>query len=292
MFHCNQLNLLLLICTFSISLNAQERWGSYETSFAGSRFQLIETCYDTVAISSNQFVERLNITSAFSGVDLGREVVGDSVFLSRIITNEAPKLLYDFSLIEGDTFDTSWGDMMVTEVSTVIVFGEDRKRFELVSVPHNNFEYKDIWIEGIGSTKNGYLGPGTPDAIIDAGSGFSCYYSAVYDEWYYGDNDPLLCLADSINSGCFSTSIPEINTVRASIYPNPAMDYITIELDENSHFQIEELSIYNPMGRLMYKETDPALLQAIDVSNLASGHYIIELSMSGNQQYLSFIKTF
>lgn len=66
-----------------------------------------------------------------------------------------------------------------------------------------------------------------------------------------------------------------------TLYPNPATDRITIDCSE----RINELSIYNLVGELVFQRQLNNNKNEIDVSNLSKGVYIIRvLSASGTMQ--------
>lgn len=57
-----------------------------------------------------------------------------------------------------------------------------------------------------------------------------------------------------------------------SVFPNPATDQIQVQSDE----QIDELSIYDVTGKLVFTQQTPAINETVDVSNLQSGLYILQ----------------
>lgn len=75
------------------------------------------------------------------------------------------------------------------------------------------------------------------------------------------------------------------NNDHFSIYPNPSTDYITIQF---SSLENETLQIYNSLGQLV-KETIVANNDRVDVSQLASGIYIIRVQQNA-PKVLKFIK--
>jgi hypothetical protein len=56
------------------------------------------------------------------------------------------------------------------------------------------------------------------------------------------------------------------------IYPNPAVDELNIELDEEPQF----ISIHNSLGQLVYSQTHDGSIK-INVSNWSKGVYFVEL---------------
>jgi hypothetical protein len=82
-----------------------------------------------------------------------------------------------------------------------------------------------------------------------------------------------------LNNSISTNNFPEI-----SIYPSPAQNYLQIEGISNA-----EIQIYNATGKSMlrtnyYQENDP-----IDVSDFASGIYLLKISKARNSKTFTFI---
>jgi len=85
-----------------------------------------------------------------------------------------------------------------------------------------------------------------------------------------------------VETACIALSIDETNIIpELTIYPNPATSLLNIELTSNS--SIDELSIYNQIGQLIYFEDD--FTGPIDAKDFESGIYIIEIS-SNNAKFI------
>lgn len=69
-----------------------------------------------------------------------------------------------------------------------------------------------------------------------------------------------------------------------SVYPNPASDIININLGENSN-ELEQIVLYDLNGRLLFasKLNNNDIEQHIDVSNLNSGVYLLEVKTQTTQ---------
>lgn len=77
--------------------------------------------------------------------------------------------------------------------------------------------------------------------------------------------------------------VDEVNSKLFRIYPNPATDVISIAgVDENT-----QVSIFDLNGRKLQQRQNT---QQIDVSNLQSGIYLVEISSTAKRQTLRFIK--
>jgi hypothetical protein len=86
--------------------------------------------------------------------------------------------------------------------------------------------------------------------------------------------------------GC-GDNINQLSANKISIYPNPANDKITIQnLDENTSNSIEIFDISGPVVINQTIQKD----NSIDVSNLASGLYIVKVSNSSGALVSKLIK--
>lgn len=79
-----------------------------------------------------------------------------------------------------------------------------------------------------------------------------------------------------------SLSNSTVQKVEFTIYPNPTSDYLNIQTED----KISEVSIYNIQGKEILKSN----LDRIDVSNLTSGIYLIEVKTNSGQSIQKFIK--
>ena len=66
-------------------------------------------------------------------------------------------------------------------------------------------------------------------------------------------------------------------------YPNPAQDYVRIELSDNSACQ--SIEIYSLDGRLVETFPETSLQTTIDISGLNAGMYIMKIRMAEGKEY-------
>jgi len=72
------------------------------------------------------------------------------------------------------------------------------------------------------------------------------------------------------------------------VYPNPAQDYLIIEMKEKTeHLMIE---IYNGSGQLVKQDNTVAKSIELDLQNLETGVYIIHVTSGSSENNLKFIK--
>jgi hypothetical protein len=60
-----------------------------------------------------------------------------------------------------------------------------------------------------------------------------------------------------------------------SVYPNPANDILNVTVQSEEVFH---LKIYSVNGEIVYSESNLSGIHKIDISELASGNYLIEIS--------------
>ncbi len=75
------------------------------------------------------------------------------------------------------------------------------------------------------------------------------------------------------------------------LYPNPAKEFITLSL-QNSSVSIDEIAIFNLQGRLMKRINNSAHNDEfrINITNLASGQYLVKCRIGGSEVTRLFIK--
>lgn len=71
-----------------------------------------------------------------------------------------------------------------------------------------------------------------------------------------------------------STSINEFSENRLSVFPNPANEQITLD---NGQGMMDELYVYDIMGREIRKHSINATKSTLDISNLQSGMYFLKI---------------
>ncbi|PJR03296.1 T9SS type A sorting domain-containing protein [Avrilella dinanensis] len=84
-----------------------------------------------------------------------------------------------------------------------------------------------------------------------------------------------------------SVSAPK--SIKWSVYPNPANNYLNISLENLQTDKIEYM-IYDTSGRILQNSILSTENEQIDVSGLSAGVYILELSLNGQKAKKQFIK--
>jgi hypothetical protein len=70
--------------------------------------------------------------------------------------------------------------------------------------------------------------------------------------------------------------VPEAEMKIVKFYPNPAVSYITFELDKDNINKTYSLQIYNFLGRKVY-EAQVTAQTKVDLTNFVRGLYIFQL---------------
>ncbi|MFT5823278.1 MAG: hypothetical protein ACI8ZM_004539 [Crocinitomix sp.] len=76
----------------------------------------------------------------------------------------------------------------------------------------------------------------------------------------------------------------EVNNV-LSIYPNPSSSFLFMELNKIP----EGIIIYNSIGEIILRETNPTLLYKVDVENYAAGIYFYQINFENSNQQGKFV---
>ena len=180
-------------------------------------------------------------------------------------------LLYDFTANVGDSLVCGYGDYFVLDsISIEQIGGVDRKKFwfgleyDFTGEPYA----METWIEGIGSD----LG------LLYCGSYYFCggYYRALC---FHQDGE--LIWQNPEYDACVITSVEEINDKVISVYPNPAMEIVTID-----GIEAAEVQVYNALGQLV-KTVQGS--NEINVSGLPAGIYSIRVTMNDGNLFLNKI---
>ena len=180
-------------------------------------------------------------------------------------------LLYDFTANVGDSLVCGYGDYFVLDsISIEQIGGVDRKKFwfgleyDFTGEPYA----METWIEGIGSD----LG------LLYCGSYYFCggYYRALC---FHQDGE--LIWQNPEYDACVITSVEEINDKVISVYPNPAMEIVTVDGVEAA-----EVQVYNALGQLVKTVRDA---NEISVAGLAEGVYLLRTVDADGKVYTNKI---
>jgi hypothetical protein len=85
-----------------------------------------------------------------------------------------------------------------------------------------------------------------------------------------------------------SVSIENYNNSELLVYPNPATNYLSVDLAEN--FKNTDITIYNSIGTIVMNSKATTQYPQLDISRLTNGMYIIEIKANNLLKRVKFIK--
>jgi hypothetical protein len=94
-------------------------------------------------------------------------------------------------------------------------------------------------------------------------------------------NDSINCLGELTDYAISINNIDLFTTLKVKLYPNPANNFITIELDDTNETIIQ---LYNVNGQLiLQKNTKGINKEYIDLTSLSNGLYLVKIISKVNQ---------
>ncbi len=176
-------------------------------------------------------------------------------------------LAYDFNLNVNDTFvnfHTSDSLVMIDEYEK---YGRRAMYFKSLNFKYLGSEFYQEWIEGIGHT----------EGELFSGDYFSNLICFKTDEC-----DTCSCYDDIITSNIPIQTSPSLN-----LYPNPATDYIRLELEDANN----TIQILNTQGQGIYQVQTSDKTPTIPTQNFSSGiYFVIVINPNGNVSKGKFVK--
>lgn len=291
--------------------------GSFKTTFAqtwcpagakwtysytnGGEYGYVELLYtgDTVINSINckklkktQYAKGY-ISSTVGVYNLGSEITYEQNGVVYIRTSNNFDTLYNFNALIGDRWDMIRvspncdvsSNITVLDTGTIMINSIPLKflavNLHIASNLMSVSDYQDTIVETIGFTGSYFFPADYCNAPLDGheGGSFRCYSDNNFNT--YKPHYPGAC--DSI------TEISEIKKeALINTYPNPALDYITINIDK-MFGEVNRLELYNSFGQLVLL---PTQLLNIDIKELPKGLYFIKVANSrGIIAITKFLKT-
>lgn len=192
------------------------------------------------------------------------------------------KLLFDYSLEEGDTFIThNMYDcvLIVGDIDTVLLLNGAEKRKWIFYFSGDDYhpEWESgypYWIEGIGN-QYGLFGNEQFCIIDGCGSGLLCVHfesELIFNTW-------------PANDSCwYITGLEQPNDAAIEIRPNPASSKISI--DCKNHF-LQKVSIIDLLGNVLFIGNE----SPVDISFLPPGYYFFRIELENSQIFMKrFVK--
>jgi hypothetical protein len=107
-----------------------------------------------------------------------------------------------------------------------------------------------------------------------------------------GDAKTLTITAPNSDHAIYSNQSmgnPELPVIASKIYPNPASDFIHVDLPNNLTMPVL-IEIYDTLGKLRMQENFAGTLNNLNVRNLNSGLYLLKIKVGNTIKSYKFIK--
>jgi len=205
----------------------------------------------------------------------------ERVYLFRA-TDTAECLLYDFGLAVGDTVPLSfiystysYNINIVHSIDSVLIANQYRKRMN-ISIATASCCFASL-IEGIGSTR-GLFG----SLVVPPGNycpNLVCFYQDSVNVF----SSPPYCSSPTTNACSYiSCSSPNgmfsiFKSTQIEVYPNPAQDYLNLDVTGFDNPESLTVCITDETGRLILERQLTSKSSGLNISNIAQGFYIVKL---------------
>lgn len=282
----------LVICSFQTTFAqtwspAGAKWTySYTNSGESGYVELLYTG-DTVISSIN--CKKLKKTQYVKGLfpptivmyNLGSEITYEQNGVVFIRIGGNFDTLYNFNALIGD----QWGmirtsphcdgssNITVLDTGTIMINSIPLK-FLAVNLHFSSnltgiSDYQDTIVETIGFTGSYFFPADYCNAPLDGheGGSFRCYSDDNFNTY-----KPNYTNACNFIIGVGVNEIEEEESI--NIYPNPASDYITINIDK-MFGEVNRVELYNSFGQIILLQKQ---LNNIDISELPDGFYFIKVT--------------
>ena len=181
-------------------------------------------------------------------------------------------ILYDFGLEVGQQV-VLWNDITVTvkSIDSVQVANNQMQRRIKIGISYGPpgggcTASPFYWIDDVG----GPAGPvpyGYDCLDSDIGYGLGCFLRN--DEVYFPGESDGWCEE-------FTTATATVSEIGMSIYPNPVTDVLSIQFSETSDAE-KNIQMYNSQGQAVYHQIVNEPDHRIDMSQMASGIYFLQV---------------
>ena len=281
--------ILTLLGTFIItSINAQSWQTVFYDNFNRSD-GAIGINYTTLpsggitqlGIVSNEVKVANGVTSpAYWIISYINGVNADSIRIS--CKYKAPNSGYAFSISARDNGVNTYSAGIMSNSDTIAIYRRDYIGNSTTLVGEKAYldttktYYLEFTLKGADLSFK-FVGVGMTDTItINAMDNLLTGDLVNLSAYYYLPNRSVYFDDFKIESYSNSTGIDNIEKNSYSIFPNPATDIVTLNIDNVSNIDLI-LNIYNVIGKLVKTETLQQNQQQIDIGDLDNGIYMVEI---------------
>jgi hypothetical protein len=106
----------------------------------------------------------------------------------------------------------------------------------------------------------------------------------------YGINTPLYFCIDNFTTESLATGIVSVNASAAKIYPNPAIDNLTIDLTERYNGEVNTVEIFDVSGKKIETRSVSSPLINFSVAAYKAGVYLVSVKNNNTVINAKFIK--
>lgn len=193
-----------------------------------------------------------------------RASAGDSLY--GVYVNNSTYAYY--SMLEGDLVSKKFGDTIGP--GDTVADGTNGEDWFMLTVYDGNNDSVDFYLADY-RFSNDSLDYIIKDwtwvdlSSLDLFGGLDFRLRSSDNDPVWGMNTPAyFCLDNLIGRFDMTTSIDEVANIQLSVFPNPTVDYVTVQTELNENF---DLALYSTNGSLISV-----------ISNLSSNNYVLDLA--------------
>lgn len=202
---------------------------------------------------------------------LVREENGIVYYLNEANQNGGERIMYDFSLEVGDTFDNEfqiecvgYGTFVyqpyVSNIEFQEIGGQERKIIEFTEFENSDF-IVETWIEGIGS--------------LSGFDPFGMTFDNDIDLACFNDGETVTMFNGNDECSFFIMSVDEFLLSQINITPNPVTEIATLTIPQE--IQSANITVYDVNGKKLMQQDISEMNTTIDFSSLTSGMYFYSI---------------